>query len=193
MREILKISHLKNSLVYLTLIFLFISQTKIMSQNIIYDFYNQSDISEWTIVNDDVMGGLSSCKLSIDKEGNGVFEGKISIANNGGFSSTLLNFDKVVVKKGAYLLIRVKGDNKKYQLRIKANRSDYYSYVYSFKTSSEWETISIPLTSMYPSFRGRKLPMNNFDNTSFEQIAFLIGNKKNENFKLKIDSILLID
>ena len=35
--------------------------------------------------------------------------------------------------------------------------------------------------------------MNNFNDSSFEQIAFLIGNKKNETFKLLIDSIVLYD
>ena len=45
---------------------------------------------------------------------------------------------------------------------------------------------------MYPSFRGRKLAMNNFNNNFIEQISFLVGNKKNENFKLVIDSIILL-
>ena len=44
---------------------------------------------------------------------------------------------------------------------------------------------------MYPSFRGRKLNMNNFEDNYFEQITFLVGNKKNETFKLLIDSITL--
>ena len=164
-----------------------------MSQNIIYNFSDQSDISNWVIVNDDVMGGVSSCEIRLDIEGNGVFEGQISTAKNGGFSSIRFDLDKIDVKRDAYLKLRVKGDNKKFQLRIKKNKRDYHSYVYSFKTSSEWEIITIPLKNMYPSFRGRKLAMNNFNDSSFEQIAFLIGNKKNETFKLLIDSIVLYD
>ena len=164
-----------------------------MSQNIIYDFNNQSNISDWVIVNDDVMGGISFCDIYTDNEGNGVFEGKVSTANNGGFSSIRLNLNKVKTKNYTQIKIRLKGDNKKYQLRIKANRSDYQSYVYSFKTSNEWEIITIPLKDMYPSFRGRKLAMNNFNNNFIEQISFLVGNKKNEYFKLLIDSIILSD
>jgi hypothetical protein len=45
---------------------------------------------------------------------------------------------------------------------------------------------------MYASFRGRKLDMKNFDSDYFEQITFLFGNKKDENFKLLIDNIILI-
>ena len=178
---------------YYLILLLFLNQTKLMSQNIIYDFNNQSNISNWVIVNDDVMGGISSCDISLDNQGNGIFEGKVSTANNGGFSSIRLNLNKVNTKNNTHIKIRLKGDNKKYQLRIKANRRDYHSYVYSFKTSNEWEIIKIPLKDMYPSFRGRKLNMKNFNNYFIEQISFLVGNKKNENFKLLIDSIILSD
>lgn len=171
--------------------FLILNTKDLMSQNLVYDFDNQSDLSNWIIVNDDVMGGISSSEMSIDNNGNGVFEGHISTANNGGFSSFRLNLEKIDVKKGAYFQIKLKGDNKEYQFRIKTNRMDYYSYVIPFKTSNEWETITIQLKDMYPSFRGRKLKMNNFEDNYFEQITFLVVNKKNEKFKLLIDSITL--
>jgi hypothetical protein len=44
---------------------------------------------------------------------------------------------------------------------------------------------------MYPSFRGRKLTMNNFSSESIQELAFLIGNKKAQNFTLEIDKIYL--
>ena len=116
-----------------------------MSQNIVYDFNNQSDLSNWVIINDDVMGGISSSEMSIDNNGNGVFEGQISTANNGGFSSIRLNLEKIDIKEGAYFQIRLKGDNKEYQFRVKTNRRDYYSYVIPFKTTADCETITIPL------------------------------------------------
>lgn len=164
-----------------------------MSQKFIYDFDSQSKISNWVIVNDDIMGGLSSCQMRIDEKGNGVFEGLISAANNGGFSSIRLNLNRIEVTKDSYFKIKLKGDNKKYQFRIKTNRSDYHSYIASFQTSSEWETIKIAVKDMYPSFRGRKLNMKNFSDDYFQQITLLVGNKKNERFKLLIDSIELIN
>jgi hypothetical protein len=42
---------------------------------------------------------------------------------------------------------------------------------------------------MYASFRGRTLNLPNYDGTNLEEIAFLIGNKQNENFQLMIDKI----
>jgi hypothetical protein len=164
----------------------------IMSQNIIYDFDNNSDLKRWVVVDDDVMGGLSSSNLSINKRGNGVFEGIISTANYGGFCSVRLDLKKTLLKDKTSLRIRIKGDGKEYQLRIKINKRDYYSYILPFKTSGEWEVIKIPLTEMYPSFRGRKLNMKNFNSDYFEQIQFLVGNKKNEKFQLSIDHIILL-
>jgi hypothetical protein len=87
--------------------------------------------------------------------------------------------------------IQCKGDGKEYQFRIKANASDYYTYVASFETSGEWETIEISLQDMYPSFRGRKLDLPNFSTDHMEEVGLLIANKRNEEFKLLIDKIVL--
>ena len=46
-----------------------------MSQSLIYDFNTHSKESDWVIVNDDVMGGLSSSQIRINEMGNGLFEG----------------------------------------------------------------------------------------------------------------------
>ena len=79
-----------------------------------------------------------------------------------------------------YIRITLKGDNKNYQFRLKSSKSDYYSYIKEFKTSDIWETIDIKIADLYPSFRGRKLDMPNFGEPSFEEIAFLIANKKDD-------------
>jgi hypothetical protein len=163
-----------------------------MSQTVIYNFEANSDLKKWVIVNDDVMGGISSSNLIVEKDGNGVFQGIISTAYNGGFSSLRFNCKRIYLKDNTHFKIRVKGDGKNYQFRIKSNRDDYYSYIISFNTSGEWETVTIPINEMYASFRGRKLDMKNFDSDYFEQITFLFGNKKDENFKLLIDNIILI-
>jgi hypothetical protein len=84
-----------------------------------------------------------------------------------------------------------KGDNKKYQFRIKSNSRDYYSYISPFSTNGDWQEIQIPLKDMYPSFRGRNLEKPNFSEDYIEEITFLIGNKNEEKFELLIDKIEL--
>jgi len=157
----------------------------------LFDFNENTDIKNWIIVNDDVMGGKSSGTFTLDTNGNGVFKGSISLENYGGFSSVRYRFDKKTVKGYTKMRIKLKGDGKKYQLRVKTKTKDYYSYVASFETNGAWQEIEITLKDMYPSFRGRRLNKPNFSSDGIEEIALLIGNKKKENFKLLLDNIKL--
>lgn len=160
-----------------------------MNSIVLFDFNLKSNRSDWRIVDDSVMGGISLSTFLVDANGNGVFEGKVSTENNGGFCSVHYNFKKVSIKDHQLFSIRLKGDGKKYQFRVKSKRDDYYSYVYDFQTTSDWQTIEIPITELYSTFRGRKLDFQNYDGTSLEEIAFFIGNKKKESFQLMIDKI----
>jgi NADH dehydrogenase [ubiquinone] 1 alpha subcomplex assembly factor 1 len=53
----------------------------------------------------------------------------------------------------------------------------------------QWRFIN--LKDLYPSFRGQTLDLPNYESASIEEIAFLIGNKKMENFELLLDKIEL--
>lgn len=137
------------------------------------------------------MGGKSSGSFRLSPDGFGLFEGQISLENNGGFSSVSYRFQKLKVHKNSSIIIKIKGDGKNYQLRVKDDSSNYYSYIIPFATSGEWQEIEIPLKDMYPSFRGRRLDLPNFSQDHIEELVFLIGNKKPEKFKLLIDTIAL--
>lgn len=162
-----------------------------MNTQVIFDFNKKSNIDGWKIVDDVVMGGKSSGSFKLSSEGFGLFEGQISLENNGGFSSARYQFKKLKVNEAINIVIRLKGDGKNYQFRIKDKSSTYYSYIASFETSGVWQEIKIPLKDMYPSFRGRKLDLPNFSHDYIEEVVFLIGNKTPEKFKLLIDKIEL--
>ena len=162
-----------------------------VTSKVIFNFNKKSDLQDWIIVDDVVMGGESSGSFKLNPDGFGVFEGSISLDNNGGFSSLRYRSKKILIKEYTKVIIKLRGDGKKYQFRIKSNSGDYYSYISSFLTSGEWQEVEIPLKDMYPSFRGRRLDQANFSNDYFEEIAFLIGNKKKEKFKLLIKKIEL--
>jgi hypothetical protein len=157
----------------------------------IFDFNKDSDIRGWKVVDDVVMGGRSSGTFSLNSDGFGVFEGDVSLANNGGFSSIRYPFKKIDVVHFSAIVITLKGDGENYQFRIKTESDDYYSYIASFSTSGEWEEVEIPLKDMIPSFRGRILDQPNFSSDYMEEIGILIGNKKNQEFKLMLDKIEL--
>jgi len=157
----------------------------------VFDFNAASNIDEWRVVNDGVMGGRSKGTFDINAEGHALFSGQISLENNGGFSSVRYGFPKIDVSEKSEIIILLKGDKKAYQFRIKDNSRNYYSYIFPFSTNGDWQNIHIPLNEFYPSFRGRKLDLPKFSEASIEEIVFLIGNKKAERFELLIDKIEL--
>jgi NADH dehydrogenase [ubiquinone] 1 alpha subcomplex assembly factor 1 len=157
----------------------------------LFNFNKTSNINHWHVVDDVVMGGVSSGTFSINEIGNGVFKGAVSLENNGGFSSVRYRFKEISTKEYSKIVLRVKGDGKNYQFRVKEKSSDSHYYITTFHTTKEWKTIRIPLSQLFPSFRGRKLDKPNFDKETIAEIAFLIANKKAEKFNLEIDYILL--
>ena len=160
-----------------------------MNPIIVFDFKTKSDLNNWQVVNDGVMGGTSRSKFYLNSEGHGCFDGTVSLENNGGFCSVRYEFTRIALDINKIICLRIKGDGKDYQFRVKTKKSDAHSYIYPFRTSGEWQNIEIPVTDFYPSFRGRKLDIPNYDGSNLEQIAFLIGNKKGENFQLLLDRI----
>ncbi|MDX6746756.1 CIA30 family protein [Polaribacter sp. PL03] len=161
------------------------------TNQVIFDFNLNSNISNWQVVDDAVMGGESSGNFKINKEGFGEFYGKVSLENNGGFSLLRYRFSLIKVREFKEVVIRVKGDGKKYQFRVKDAISNSHSFISNFETNGTWQVIKIKLSDMYPAFRGRELSIGNFSSEYIEEIAFLIGNKTTENFALKIDNIYL--
>lgn len=158
---------------------------------VLFDFNKGSKIDNWTIVNDVVMGGRSEAQFELNSNGHGVFSGKVSLVNNGGFSSLRYRFESMNVTKYKKVVLKLKGDGKDYQFRIKSDLSNAHSYVKLFKTSGEWDTIELDFKDMHPRFRGRVLDMPNFQGEKITEIAFLIANNKAEAFRIEIDKISL--
>ncbi len=163
----------------------------INSSMVIFDFNKESDISDWKIVNDAVMGGQSSSKFYLNDDGYGVFKGNVSLENNGGFASLRHRFAQKNIEGYKKVTIHLKGDGKRYQFRAKTNKEDQQAYTSHFETTGEWQTIDIMLSELQPTFRGRKLNMPNFPAEELEEVGFMIANKVNENFELVIDKIVL--
>ncbi len=163
----------------------------IINNMVLFDFSANSQPDKWQVVNDGVMGGLSQATFEVSDNGTALFTGSVSLENNGGFSSLRYNTGKINVEGYATLAIYLKGDGKKYQVRIRENNDDYFSFITTFQTSGKWETIELPLKEMFPSFRGRKLDRPNFNGNTIVELTFLIGNKKAESFTLELQKAFL--
>lgn len=162
-----------------------------MFKLLLFDFSKTEDWSGWETVNDGVMGGVSGSDLESSTGGNAIFRGSVSLENNGGFASLRYQFSPKDIQGYKKAFILLKGDGKTYQFRMKSNLKDKASYTYPFKTTGGWQTVEVPLKEMEPVFRGQKLELPNFPADTIEEIRFLIGNKKAENFRLEINKIEL--
>lgn len=158
---------------------------------VIFDFNKNSNLSNWKVTNDTVMGGKSNGEFFLNDNDLGVFKGHVSLENNGGFTSVKHQFEPKDIKCFSKIILKVKGDGKSYQFRVKSDVNQRHSYIAPFVTTGEWQTLEIALSELYPTFRGMRLDIGNFTAGKLNELAFLIGNKKEESFKLEIKSISL--
>lgn len=162
------------------------------NQILVTDFSNLAG-QQWNVVNDGVMGGLSSSHLQINKDGNAVFLGHVSLKNNGGFAS-VKNSEPLNLEGADTIRLHVKGDGKKYSFRLRTksgNEPNYWVYEIRFGTrENQWEMIDLMLNELKAVFRGRPQPdAPPADLSSIIEYGFLISDQQEGDFRLEIDSI----
>ncbi len=167
--------------------------TSTMSAQTLYDSKSNPDATNWYTIDDVVMGGRSNGQFEIATAGHAKFFGKVSLENNGGFSSVRYVIPETGVRPDQIIRVRLKGDGSDFQFRVKNQRGQYYSYTTRFETNGKWQTLQFKLNDLYPTFRGRRLDLPNFNHDSIEEITFLIGNKVAQQFELLITKIELLD
>lgn len=164
-----------------------------MNAQTIVNFKENPTTKNWKVVDDVVMGGRSSGSFTLSEEGYGKFAGEVSLENNGGFSSVRYDMEPLKVSPESKIRIKLKGDGKSYQFRVKHNSQEYYSYITTFDTTGDWQTLEFALADLYPTFRGRELDLPNFNHNTIQELRFLIGNKKPQDFQLLLESIEVLD
>jgi hypothetical protein len=150
--------------------------------------------NKWRIVNDGVMGGLSSSRVSVKENNKIVFQGNISLENNGGFASLRSPVKDYNFEKFSGIEIKIKGDGKLYSVSIK--ETSYftgYFYTTNFETQkNKWITIKIPFDQLKLYYFGKeinsskKIPLENI-----KEISLLIGDTQEGIFISEIDSVKL--
>lgn len=153
----------------------------------------EGDRFGWRVVDDGVMGGLSKGKISIGDKGVLKFSGKLSLENNGGFSSLRSKEVKLDLSDSEGLVARVRGDGRTYQIRLGSDsrfRGMEVSFMAAFPTTKgEWTEVKIPFTDLVGSFRGMALKKEVFNPSNVRRIGLLLGDKKTGPFELEVDWI----
>lgn len=146
--------------------------------------------SNWQIINDGVMGGLSEGVAEVTKE-TLFFQGKVSLENNGGFSSLrgpfkkydLSNFKIVKIKyrsTGQDIAFRMELDQRWFMPAFKENLPE---------TANEWHTIKLPLTEFkeYRIGRATGQTMSTEKLASVIRLGFITNTKKACAFEFEVD------
>lgn len=176
--------------VFLGSIICFGGPTKKSNMKTMVDFSGDKEREQWRIVNDGVMGGLSQSRIDITSTAIAVFQGKLSLENNGGFASVRRLPHQYDLTGYAGVTLRVKGDGRTYQVRVRTNdRFDGIAYRAEFQTSpGEWMTVKIPFKLFSPTFRGRRVTnASKLRPENIRQIGFLIADKREGTFRIEID------
>jgi len=145
----------------------------------------------WNIVNDTVMGGRSSSRWLSNSSSTSTFEGFLSLQNNGGFASVRHDLEKIDLTNTEGIYLKVKGDGRKYQFRIRSQASRWANYSQEFKTKGgKVQTFYLPYKDFKAGWRGRSitdLPV--LTGKDIKGIGLFLGDKIEGEFKLEVTDI----
>ncbi|MDW7748291.1 CIA30 family protein [Halomonas sp.] len=152
------------------------------------DFQHADEAPRWRAINDDVMGGVSRGGLH-GEDDVGVFSGETSLENNGGFASVRREPEAMDLSTYAGLELRVRGDGRRYQLRLRTDRLfDGAAYRALFQPpAGEWQRVALPWHAFEAVFRGRRLAdAPPLDPAAIRQVGLLIADRRPGPFRLEV-------
>ena len=161
------------------------------------DLADPATTSAFIVVNDDVMGGVSTSRLGHDGDSL-VFSGRLRLENDGGFASMRGPIGAPAGRpaldlrdwRGIELLVR--GDGRRYKLTLRGESGeDDPVYRAPFETrSGETQAIRLPFEAFEAWRRGRRLvDAPELDRAALQQIGVLVSDAQAGNFRLELLAI----
>ena len=141
----------------------------------------------WSSIDDVVMGGHSTSEMVVEN-GVGVFRGRVSLEDGGGFASVRSQPGLYDLSGRSALVVRLRGDGKTYSLRLRTTRAfDGVSYESDFATTGDWEEKRLVLSELRPVFRGREVDGHPpLDTSNVATFGLMIRNRQEGPFRLEI-------
>lgn len=158
----------------------------------LFTFSTAAAVAEWSATDDRVMGGISRSRLSFDPAGHALFEGVMSLEQNGGFASVRAVAKAPPIANVTHYIVEVRGDGKRYKLNMRTSgRFDAVSYQATFATVADnWTTAVVPLASFVATFRGRRvIDAPSLDAAQVNQVGFMIADNQDGPFELAVRKI----
>jgi monofunctional biosynthetic peptidoglycan transglycosylase len=157
-------------------------------EDILFGFSTTTNASAWQIVNDEVMGGVSSSSFLLTNS-TAVFRGEVSLENNGGFASVRSSPSRQNLAGRDAFVLRARGDGRRYKFTVRTETGfDTPIYQLAFTTKrGEWEEHRLPFKDFVPTFRGRVLTgVPPLDPARVVSVGLLISDKQEGPFQLEL-------
>ena len=134
------------------------------------------------------MGGVSTSSFRLTN-GVALFQGNVSLENNGGFASARSLAAHLNLAGGDSFVIRVRGDGRRYKFTARTDPSfDSAIYQCGFTTKKgEWEEHRLLFKQFVATFRGRVLSSEPpLDAARITSVGFLISDMQGGPFQLEV-------
>ena len=161
---------------------------------LLFDFTDLQAVTAWHAIDDRVMGGISQSRLKHDPASHAVFEGEVSLEQDGGFASVRSKPCDRGHSGAQACLLELRGDNKQFKLSLLTDDGfDGVNYQATFTPAgSAWQTLRLPLAEFRASFRGREVPgAPPLDPARIRQVGLMIAARQAGPFALDIRRISL--
>ena len=162
------------------------------SEIALFDFQAATNSTAWQVVNDDVMGGVSTSQFQLITNGGAIFSGVVSLENNGGFASVRSTPVRENLNGTDALVLRVRGDGRRYKFTVRTEAGfNALNYQAEFTTKrGEWEEHRLTFKDFMPTFRGRVLTdVPPLIPSKITSVGLLISDKKAGPFRLEMSWI----
>ena len=116
-----------------------------------------------------------------------IFEGQVSLENNGGFAS--MRSPARFETETQVLELTTRGDGKRYKLILRTETAVRVTYESDFVSEATWHTHRFTTSQFIASFRGRSVKAPQLSFSDVIELGILIADKQEGSFRLQFKTI----
>lgn len=159
------------------------------------DFGSEEGQTDWRVVNDGVMGGLSTGEVNYS-ETSMTFSGIVSLENNGGFASIRSAYARRDLSGFAKIKIKYRSEGYDFGLSLSRDRRFWVpNYKQNLpQTDWQWKTVEFDLMDFKEYYIGRPTGAKIDERllSQIIQIGLITNEKRAGSFKIEVDYLEFI-
>ena len=153
------------------------------------------DSLDWVVVNDTVMGGVSSSQVAVDDTL--VFSGELSLEQNGGFASIRARVDEGAFAGVSAIRLEVDGDGRTYDLTLRRRDVPLRAGSYGVQVPTEVgrSEVVVPIHAFRPTSFGRPVngaPALDAGLAAVDTVGLMLADKRSGPFSIELLSLSLV-